>query len=113
MIELTDLEITRLCAQAMGIAAVHYQDSDNDCLILPNFRDTVEGFKYDPLQDDAQCMALVKRLEMRIQEPECKGSKDRRWRVTVWEPHKQVTQDNDLNRAICLCVARMQERAAK
>jgi hypothetical protein len=104
MSELADLEMTRLCAEAMGLppeesikAAEHY------------IRCTFERF--DPLHNDAQAMALVKRFRLQ---------------VSGWRPQWLVafnfseqsdfvghhTMNDDLNRAIVMCVAQMQAAKA-
>ena len=51
--ELTDLEATRLCAEAMGIAA-----HENDDGAIRFLESGIHYRKYDPLHDDAQCFAL-------------------------------------------------------
>jgi len=82
----TDLEITKLCAEAMG-----YRNSSH----------------YNPLHDDAQAMALVKRQGLHIVwQPMCPDI----WKV---DDTTHVAADKDLNRAICECVAKMQASNAK
>lgn len=103
-----DLEIVKACAEAMGFETLTYAGM---VYIAMNARGQA-GSKYDPLHDDAQCLALVKKLELRLQEPETQPSADRRWRVTCWTPLKTVAQNVDLNRAVCECVANM-KRGAK
>ena len=90
---MTDLEITTLCAKAMGIRL------DADMLA-----DGVIG--YSPLHDDAQAMALIRRLQLCIQPPEAIGVMA--WHV--WKFHKpnHTAVSDDLNRAICECVAKAQ-----
>ena len=48
---MTDLELTKLCAEAMGIEISPVRHGDGDFSL------------YDPLHDDAQAMALVKKFE--------------------------------------------------
>ena len=57
---MTDLEMTKLCAEAMGIKA---SDWDNE------YHGSIPPAKppYDPLLDDAQAMALVKRFCLDIE----------------------------------------------
>lgn len=92
---MTDLEMTRLCAEAVGIELV----ADNEVLWVAGFVDAVE---YDPLTDDAQAMELVKKLGLTVsQDP------DGCWHVmTLYCDGPQSAAD--LNRAIVECVARMQ-----
>jgi len=87
---MTDLHLCALCARAMG-----YHDLGGD------------KERYDPLHDDAQCMALIKRFRLDI-ETDHDGAT---WVVFY------VTEDNlrsapifnaDLNRAVCECVATME-----
>ena len=52
MTTLTDLEIVRLCAEAMGLTS--WQSGEG---------------RYDPLHDDAQAMELMKRLGLSISGP--------------------------------------------
>ena len=86
-----DLEITRLGADAMRPAIYLHP-------------------KFDPLHDDAQAMALVKKFCLDI---ECHA------REPIWtvlfddnERYSKVRECPDLNRAICLCVARIQQAKA-
>jgi len=101
---MTDLEITRLCAEAMGVSVHEYQDGS-----LYHFGGLCEGGieDYDPLHDDAQAMALVKRFNLAIEPGEYNI-----WRVqgregmyldkVIKDSH---TSSKSLNRAICECVA--------
>ena len=103
---MTDLEITRLCAEAMGYSKIiRLGDAVHDAR---GFSSTVRTRPepYLPLTNDAQAMMLVKKFQMRLQEPE--GETDKRWRVTIWDP-KHVSKDADLNHAICECVAKMEQ----
>jgi len=107
----TDLEITRLCAEAMGHGLAEYEGklyvwsgkSSPRMLALDEL-----GPPYDPLHDDAQAMALVKKFDLDIdhkplrnlitvQTADCSSS------VTM---HKS---NGDLNRAIVECVANLPE----
>ena len=89
-----DYEIIELCARAMGKPA--YEP-------LAIFEG--EG-TYDPLKNDAQAMALVKKLQLFIM-PEHEGLA---WHVSDKKDNEKFgVGDDDLNRAICLCVANMQK----
>jgi hypothetical protein len=90
---MTDLEMTRLCAEAFGHSTPH---EVNGKMLLAN--STV----YAPLHDDAQAMALVKKLKLSISR-EHHGD---RWGVGVPWPE---AMNADLNRAIVECVAKMQK----
>ena len=85
---MTDLEITRLCADAM----------------LP---DIYLHPKFDPLHDDAQAMALVKKFGIEIHSRTDRNG----WYAGINE-EDEMTPHADLNRAICECVAKMQQAKA-
>jgi hypothetical protein len=130
---MTDLEITRLCAEAMGwqhLGAVGVDleaegvesPSEADrrfpgklwCLSGGNnwWRhpegDTVCGHCEsipDPLHDDAQAMALVKRFKLHIYT--VTGMSDH-WIAHQASGTHTGAQSTNLNRAICLAVAKMQ-----
>ena len=100
---MTDLEITTLCAKAMGIRL------DADMLadgVIGYWDEEGSGRGYSPLHDDAQAMALIRRLQLCIQPPEAIGVMA--WHV--WKFHKpnHTAVSDDLNRAICECVAKAQ-----
>ncbi|MHB8413889.1 MAG: hypothetical protein ACYDB1_00645 [Acidiferrobacteraceae bacterium] len=109
---MTDLEITRLCAEAMNF---HYRVtepgseefagiSESRVIIPDNFG--CQGCVYKPLTDDAQAMALVKKVGLVLGR-----FRDGHW--TVDGPGSVVARSDDLNRAICECVARMQLAKAR
>jgi len=98
---MTDLEITQLCAEAMGqdladVTRQHVAEVTSDSV-------TFKGI-YDPLHDDAQAMALVKKLYLRMY------FWNWEWRISANGDDPLIcTIGNNLNRAICECVAKMQE----
>lgn len=114
---MTDLEITKLCAEAMGL---HYKTHENNDDVNFNFPGVYlydDGANmwhesYSPLYDDAQAMALLKRFRLEIF-----GAYAPRWSVTrLNDDVAQVAptiQSADLNRAICECVAKMQKERGK
>ena len=109
MSHMTDLEITRLCAEAMGVkfkilrAISNSECFNEDSLLL------TEGHPYphayNPLHDDAQAMALVKKMKLDVNVYPLTGG---------WEVSGNLGNailpivDSNLNRAICECVAKMQ-----
>lgn len=112
---MTDPEITKLCSEAMGYAGDGWtQKVLHGKLRLA--RDPLP-FKprsfasYDPLHDDAQAMALVKRVGVT-----CMWSRSR-WECSFSdegdENCKAYADEMDLNRAICLVVARLQQAKQK
>ncbi len=97
---MTDLEITKLCADAMGYTAI-------ELIGDPSKADSVvyrEGWIFRPLKDDAQAMALVKKLGVTVHRRE--GIKSVIWATYL---EGKGTIGADLNRAICECVANMQK----
>ena len=92
---MTDLEMTRLCAEAMGVKLINEICRGEERYRPDNL--------YDPLHDDAQAMALVKKLNMEIERSDA-------GRCKAWiHPAKEHSEwcDN-LNLAIVECVAKMQ-----
>ena len=119
---MTDLEITKLCAEAMGMRSFQwfpsgdYPDQNGTYEISGNEIMRLEGnplggynrYAYDPLHDDAQAMALAKRFHIDTSSFlnldgrwvwQCRHDKDVAWT----DPH------HDLNRVVCECVAEMQK----
>ncbi|MGP1677898.1 MAG: hypothetical protein ACTS6J_12160 [Burkholderiales bacterium] len=99
---MADLEIMRLCAEAMGVTCRQDSDRYGQFIRIVNHAGDLNGGAYDPLHDDAQAMALVKKLRLTI-ELAHEG-----WWVCGPE-QKHEAQGNNLNRAICECVAKMQQ----
>ena len=96
---MTDLEITKLCAEAMGLPVKMWcEGQPYASWILFDKSATT----YQPLHSDAQAMALVKKFKIQI--AESSASVD--WVVGI--PPLPVIIRADLNRAICECVAKMQ-----
>ena len=98
---MTDLEITRLCAEAMGCIVFEPVGTQWDAK-MPN---GAWLCNYDPLHDDVQVMALAKRFTLCCL-----------WGGTDWEVNhygEGTALNADLNRAICECVAKIQATKAK
>ena len=109
---MTDLEITKACAQAMEYDVTGTHHGGLPVMVLGH------GI-YDPLHDDAQAMALVKKFDIII-EREVRNRK--LFGVTIFSCRSHgkkagalatVRDMPDLNRAICECVAQMQATAAR
>lgn len=134
-----DLELTRKCAINAGytIFEVSVMDRKQDDALLkavnllrtgdstallqygdelmmdkynyPSQSICIDYILYDPLHDDAQAMALVKRFVLCIQPPQFVRNKQ--WHV--WSDHfakgasTASGNSTDLNRAIVECVARL------
>lgn len=106
---MTDLEITKLCAEAMGIE-MHSRLVMGQALVGTGrgyIKETYHQiYDYDPLNDDAQAIALVKKFSLHIDQRPGK-------QISVQPPDFEsiaTRTDTDLNRAICLCVAQLQRR---
>jgi len=93
---MTDLELTRLCAEAMGLSVELETRSG-----AHRWRDEY-NHTYAPLQDDAQAMALVKKFRLQI------DPHSEQWNVASLTGYASLTEN--LNRAICECVAKMQSQ---
>ena len=106
---MTDLEITKLCAEAMGIELRAAEGGEAKEWAIQ----ATDSSIYDPLHDDAQAMALVKKFQLDIVAPA--GRK-----YTAWWAHQVIGfnfrgepivsyggNHENLNRAICETVAKM------
>lgn len=110
---MTELKLTKLYAEAMGF--VDIQIGIISCKVntpnpdYPNNSD-FGRCRYDPLTNDSQAMALVRKFGLTIDPIE--DMPPFTWHVVIayngdWD--KQIYADGvDLNRAICECVAKMQ-----
>lgn len=114
---MTDLEITKRCAEAMGFSVSMRETpftASGVKVLFAGPYDAPTHELYNPLHDDAQAMALVKKFGLHLSfEPE-EGNAD----VMLWTVEHRLDpkyggisfySDLDLNRAICECVARLQE----
>jgi len=105
---MTDLELTRLCAAAMGLSYEEFGAGDKAELMIPRWPTaTAHVMRYDPLHDDAQVMALVKKLGLQISYYRTANKPD--WRAVSNDGLHSVHHKN-LNRAICVCAAETQAR---
>lgn len=95
---MTDLEATKLCAEAMQFNWVGG--------IEQFVRGDGRQFRYDPLHNDAQAMALVKRFKLF-----CNCDEQGVWLVQQFgeDDGAHESMEPDLNRAIVYCVAQMRE----
>lgn len=93
---MTDLKMTKLCAEAMGFQVI---GGDFHCWYDDKNEQHLGA--YEPLHDDAQAMALVKKLHISIGHLQSKR----------WIAHKDGIEvwNESLNRAIVECVAKIQE----
>jgi len=107
---MTDLEMTRLCAFAMGYEEIEDQQKVSALSYRSDTEiNTDRVYHFDPIRCDAQAMALVKKIGIRIEK------KDNMWMSsdvtsTIGEIYKTLTSHADLNRAIVECVAKMKKQ---
>lgn len=107
MTALTDLELTRACAIAMGYTLDEFSlgwrvrmEGDVFAIIpAPGTHPSIGT--YDPLTNDAQCFALVKKFRLRISWNDLTGA----CMVLTRHEDSAVAPSDDLNRAIVTCVA--------
>ncbi len=105
-----DLELTKRCAMAMEYfdvlewsKATHI--SSPSAMAARRFP-TSPFENYDPLTDDQQAMALVKRFRLAIHPPNPEGPRKYHKEWTVEHVESQMGESStDLNRAVCMCVA--------
>ena len=94
---MTDIEMTKLCGDAMG-----YQSSIRD--------DGTYGKDWNPLERDAQAMALVKKFRLDVTNFFGFDDGFHEWRVRGTVAGWETSGSKDVNRAIVECVANMGER---
>jgi hypothetical protein len=114
---MTDLEMERLCAVAMGLKprtvkdgawdAPGQPDYGHDGVYLYDAGSNLWGKLYSPLVNDEQAMALVKNFQLNVA-PSVEGRPAvEGWTVALYNGEGEVFS-HDLNRAIVECVAKMQ-----
>ena len=102
---MTDIQMTRLCAEAMGYS---YVQRKGDEVYDIRSGKTVVGI-YWPIENDAQAMALVKKFRLKYMWfPTIELRKAEWWRVDGLPPSDVTTRHANLNMAIVSCVAKMQ-----
>ena len=101
--------MTKACAEAMNVELPDRDDPVAMMFVRGKVR-TAEGWtKYDPLHDDAQAMALVKRFNMGIGQ-----DSEGRWSAVMQKPtYCQSFHHATLNAAIVHCVAALQRERGK
>ena len=100
---MTDLEMTKFAAEAMGYKVVY--PNDDKLPVCIRIRRGVKSSVYNPLHIDAQAMALVKKFRLWIQ-----SESQKFWHVHSNEDQDIYGEGTDLNRAIVECVAQSQKR---
>lgn len=96
--ELTDIEMTELCAEAMGLSIIEWDEK--------SFFIEDSGQMYNPLVDNAQAMDLIQTFWLEV------VPRNDNWWVVSWISKDRKPDlhevDMSLNRAIVACVAKMQ-----
>lgn len=101
-VAVTDLEIVRLCAEAMGLEPLAVYGMDVVIGATPN------RYVFRPLHDDGQAMALLYWLSFECEIIVSSGEFHCNSEEHKMEEIYGITSNADLNRAICECVAKMQ-----
>lgn len=99
---MTDLEMTKICADAMGVEVVPSTSVDGGWATVLNQNC---GDFYDPLHDDAQAMALLKKFRLWVHCEEHHSNGTKPWCVQDADTEEYFVND-DLNRAIVECVVK-------
>ena len=98
-----------MCAEAMGYE--HFREGAIGSFYAWNGSDPAKAWEYDPLHDDAQAMALVKKMCLYVGPPLYFEELDS-WTVSnkssIKDKNTIYVVNRNLNRAICECVAKMQ-----
>jgi hypothetical protein len=108
---MTDLELTRLCAEAMGLT-VRESASKTALHLQADPAQLLNAIFYDPLNDDEQAMALLKKVRLGVQVYE--GG----WLAWGYDSPEsdspiRIKKTESLNRAIVECCARIQAEKSK
>lgn len=103
---MTDLEMIKRCAEKMGIKVFPERRNEESEIVLWFYTHDAADV-YDPLHDDAQAMALVKKFRLCLDSMEIPDEGD--WYVAYFQNRIVICSatSSDLNRAIVECVARM------
>lgn len=111
---MSDIEKVKACAEAMGYGVTRSESGElctlGDALACwgsPELDDEHRSFAYNPLHDDAQAMALVKRFHLNI------GQTTQGVKVftTPLKGGFHEADSPDLNRAIVECVSSIPRKA--
>jgi hypothetical protein len=63
---MSDIEMVRLCAEAMGLWFGHSKSDESDNLYVSSTGTVGPWEVYNPIHDDAHCFALVKQFKLGI-----------------------------------------------
>lgn len=113
--QVTDYEMTALCAKAMGYEVIgpgeDLERTTDKRRVIIRINERTYTQSFGPLINDAQAMALVKKFSLTISgygiQPDGDG-----WFVFQIGNEDAKAESNDLNRAIVECVAKMHSQLA-
>jgi hypothetical protein len=108
---MTDLEMTKLCAEAMGIRVKEYKGIL--AIYDPIYNPKQHNSCYEPLDDDQQAMALLKKFRLQCGWYEHGLDDDSgEWCAAFYSSSvyakAQAESPDSLNRSIVECVAKLQ-----
>jgi hypothetical protein len=106
---MTDLEMIKKCAEKMGLD-ICQNNSKSFCMVKFLDCDAIGEFEYDPIHDDAQAMALVKKFRLNLYPYDV--VEGREWCVSCPDPKDTEyfffqTYHQNLNTAIVECVSKL------
>jgi len=99
----TDLEITKLCAEAMGYKCEPHPNRKP----YPHLMWVSNGQNWNPLKDKAQAFELVEKLKLQIDW----ASDGKKASAQYYWDYPLIESDDspDLLRAVCECAAKVQK----
>jgi len=104
---MTDLELIKKCADRMGLDVVLVSHKTDDHGKQGSY--VSHAGEYDPLHDDAQAMELVKKFKVCLVYAEDEEHEiGPIWQADI-DDEKYLTTSDNLNRAICECVAKLEK----
>lgn len=97
---MSELDLIERCAKAMGFRTHRVSDKVFYC---PDEQTSIPKGIWNPLKDDFQAMAMVKKLGINFTAP---TSDDKQWYAWTYR-QGEIAEHASLNRALCECVAKL------
>ncbi len=107
MADLTDYEINRRCAEIMGYDVIEQMDFGSWAVRYHKLSSNV--FRYWPLDDDAQCMALVWKLNVTVVAMDATPFEAKPYTLAICQ--KKTRKHHEGRRAVCLAVIAAHEES--
>ena len=109
---MSDEELVTACAKALGLSPgafpTYGHGTNKTGYMACGGNNWADMTLFDPLNDDAHAMALVKKMKLDVFGVfDMEDGEYRQWGVATFGTRRH-TLNIDLNRAICECVAAMQ-----